>query len=120
MTGPVQGHNALSRLWGELVEDDYRHVPEVDQWRRWTETGWADGDDQAFLSMSKVAESAWRDRKGKPDPVTAGSAATANGGLRFAAARRRKPLEEWDADPNLLGIGGGNVLDLREGECRPA
>ena len=113
VTKTVQGHNALSRLWSEAVQDEYRYVPELQQWRIWRKDGWENGDADAFLSMSQVAECAWRDKKGRPDPVTAGSVPTANGGLHFAGKRHAKPLDEWDANPWVLGVGQGRVLDLK-------
>ena len=121
VTKTVQGHNALSRVWEEAVEDDYRYIPEVqDGWRVWRHGWWRDGTADAFLSMSQVAETCWRDKKGKPDRVTGGSTATAAGGLKFAGLRRTKRVDEWDADPHLLGLADGQVMDLGAGKVRNA
>ena len=116
---PLSGHNALSRAWLELVGDELLHVPELQRdkalgWRRWNGKGWECGDDRAYLGISKVAERAWRDKKGRPDAVAAGARSTALGGLSFAAARRRKPLAEWDANPRMLGILDGMAIELPE------
>ena len=114
----VQGHNALSRVWVKEVGDDFQHITETDDWR-WWDGWWAPGEHRAMLTISTLAEAAWRNHKGRPDPVTGGSVSTARGGLKFSAMRRARPLAEWDANPRVLGLGS-MVLDLDAGEWREA
>ena len=125
--GDLSGHSALAKGWLSVMDDEYRFVPELAReragiggWRRWTETGWVDGNDRAQITMSTVAETCWVDKRGKADPERAGSFATTSGALKFAAATVPLPLSHWDANDLLLGLADGTLLDLASGEIRNA
>ena len=117
----VRNHAELGELWVDVVGTDWRHVPELRLWRRWEERGiprWGEANDRAVKSISVLSRDHWRTKNGKEDPATAGSWTTTNNGLRFAAAHLGRSLDQWDADPMLLGLDGGEALDLETGEVR--
>ena len=107
------------------------HVPETDRWNLWTGDHWRDGTGIAPGWGAAVGEhtfGSWRTGgEGQPvwspDPRTGGRRATAVNVLRFLGETdgRYRALEGWDRERSLLGLPGGECLEIGEGgvERRP-
>ena len=119
----VFNHAELAKVWHGARGEDWRYVPELDEWRHWREgEGWVrDADGRILMSMSATAMRAWRKVvKGTPqrDREKQGSVATARGGMKMAETLCSAPLDQWDTDPDILGSKAGMVYDLAGGTYR--
>jgi putative DNA primase/helicase len=114
---------AMAVVFAERHEDKLRYIAKFSRWMRWRDTRWAaDGTLVTFdMSREVVREFAAQFEGTAKDRRKLSSASTVAAVERLARADRKMAatIEQWDADPYLLGTPGGTV-DLRTGELRPA
>ena len=136
--GGVDGASAIIGHWrhtdignAERLRDRYgdrlRYSPQRGRWLLWREGLWradAAGDPGAQELAKASARLIWEEG-GDPEEVRkharrSESAASVRAALSLASSDPALRVEEaqLDADPWLLGVQGGQVLDLRTGQVR--
>ena len=106
----------------EAADWTYRHGHGWMHWRRGA--GWErdEGDFGALEAAARYGrENCVKFAKGGgtlPDPIRGGKASVARGVLSILASMRGTKSEEWDAEDDQLGVGGGKLVDLRTGQVR--
>ena len=95
-----------------------------DLWFRWADNaGWTldQGANESLAEAMRLGRDTFC-RAGKegprPDPTTGGRVSTARGALTYARSLCWSDAEQWDSDPWLIGVPGGQVIDLHNGSMR--
>lgn len=121
MPGPVALSEAdLADIWVAQRGRDWRYRPGAG-WVRWVAgEGWVVDDvEHVFSEIADLGRRVYA-RRGedgpKPDPRAGGATRTARGAAVQAQGRLR--AVGWDEDPELLGLPGGKVAELRSGRIR--
>ena len=122
----ITSEHALAEAFVEAHGEDWRFRTDRG-WMRWVDgDGWT--DDVGGRAILEAACAFGRGRlhrfnnKGElvPDVVRGGKATTGRGVAALVSAMLASKPDEWDADPALMGLPGGAVLELPAGTTRPA
>ena len=121
--GAVMSEADLGASYAQLYKGDRLHRSDGD-WLRWQDAqGWT-LDPATAATLAEVMRLG-RDtfcrigKEGpKPDPTTGGRASTSRGALTYARAQCWSDASGWDTDPWLIGVPGGQVIDLHNGTIR--
>lgn len=118
---PQTGEDALAAEFTRRHGPDWRYVAAWSRWHRWNGSTW---QHEQTLEVYDLARAVCRDFAAAAPPRLAAriaSAQTRAAVVSLAQADRQHAatIEQWDADPWLLGTPAGTV-DLRTGELRPA
>ena len=117
-------HDALTLELGDLWRDDARHVAAWGQWLLWDETVWRVDNRLAHMTRARaylreIAESLPLKQADATRRLRSADTVLKVIGLARSNTAQAASVEQWDADPWLLGTPEGTV-DLRTGELRPA
>ena len=91
-------------------------------WWAWADRWVRDEGGRAVSDVATFGRNAFM-REGKggpiPDPKTGGRRATAAGALALARPAVYHAADQWDADPEVMGLPEGAAVDLGTGKVRP-
>ena len=129
-------HDGLALELGECWKDSARHVAAWGQWLFWSGSHWRKDNSLEHMTQAREflrakaheleAEAAEATDEKMCEALTRQAKALRNAhtvaqvvGLARSNETQAATVEQWDADPWLLGTPDGTV-DLRAGELRPA
>ena len=121
----VDSEKRLAQLWLHKRGDDVLWLQERKQWLRWRNThGWRDDLANACLSeVVELGDANWCrvNSKGEPtpNPTMGGRTNTGLGALRYAGTKVATSIKSWDANPELVGVHGAMVINLRSLAMEP-
>jgi putative DNA primase/helicase len=118
---PVYSEDAIALALVERYGPDLMHMPAPLRWYRYGADGWALDNKREIFSIARAICREFAAKAMADDPKVAKALATARtraAVVNLASDDQRivRTLDEFDADPNLLGIPGGRAVDLRTSE----
>lgn len=114
--------DALALAFSATYADQLRYVALWGRWLHWTGARWEhDNTLQVFDRVRALCRAAAGPTRASAENATLAKGATIAAVEKLARCDRRHAatVNQWDADPWLLGTPGGTV-DLRTGTVRPA
>lgn len=114
----------LARFWLHGRGQDVLWLQERGCWLLWKDgAGWIPNSDENCVGEVQRLGSAHWVRIGRggnlvPAPTVGGKYSTASGSLKSARPYVLTSVSEWDKDPEIVGVAGGKIVNLRSGEVR--
>ena len=106
--------------WREERGKDWVYIRNLKMWMYWNEAecSWQMGDEEDIHTSVIDFNIKYYRKKDEGISDRASSTGLANNIVTQIRNRAGERLEKWDANPNLLGIENGKVIDLKTGKTR--